>query len=180
MANLGYTLGAIANIQDVLVGLNPGNAQVQTENMTNPTDGKDKIGHFQILSENGDSLIDYGPFDAGTGRYFGFSAGRNNWIDYASNGNLKQTVDLPGNLHTNPIAIKGLNISRLMTISNKLNSNPGSYNFLLNSCSSVASRALAASGYFAIGGIHPYLLRASIYLREIGFRPSIFSHFLNN
>lgn len=59
----------------------------------------------------------------------------------------------------------------------KLNTNPGSYNFLVRSCSSVASRSLLASGYFAIGGVHPYLLRASIWLREIaGIRPSILSH----
>lgn len=69
-------------------------------------------------------------------------------------------------------------MTRLTKISSSLTTSPGSYNFLLNSCSSVASRALAASGYFTIGGIHPYLLRASIFLRESGFRPSLFSYHL--
>lgn len=177
MENLGYGLGALANIQDGLAGMHPGNAQVQSEN-TSTAQGKDNIGHFQVLDANGNSLVDYGPFDAGTGSYSGFSPGRNNWVEYASNGKITQSVNISGNTHINPITIRGLNMTRLTSISNSLKNNPGSYNFLLNSCSSVASRALTASGYFAIGGIHPYLLRASIFLREAGLRPSLFSYHL--
>lgn len=89
-----------------------------------------------------------------------------------------ETKNIPGNLHPSSITIKGLNITRLKSISSNLNSNAGSYNFLLRSCSSVASRALMASGYFTLGGIHPYLLRASIFLREFGVRPSLSGYLL--
>ncbi|MBB5440874.1 RHS repeat-associated protein [Pedobacter sp. AK017] len=188
MENIGYGLGAIANAQDILAGLKPGSAQVQTENATTEATAelpgqKDKIGHFQVLDEKGTSLIDFGPANASEGRYFGFSEARNNWTEYATAAlpnPTKQTINIPGNLHNKAINIKGVNMDRLTKISNNLKSNPGSYNFLLNSCSSVGSRALAASGYFAIGGIHPYFIRASIQLRQLGLRPSLYSHFLNN
>ncbi len=52
--NLGYGLGALANIQDILIGFKPGSAQIQTENR--PAQGKelDLIGHFQVLDERVD------------------------------------------------------------------------------------------------------------------------------
>lgn len=178
LENIGYGLGTFANMQDVLAGLNPEGAQVQAENKPETAGAKDKIGHFQVLKSDGTSLIDFGPHDAATGRYFGFTAGRNNWIDYATDGLEKQTKNLSGNLFNQEIKIKGVNLARLSRISNRLNNNPGSYNFLLRSCSSVASRGLAASGYFAFGGIHPYLLRLSILLREAGVRPSLLSYYL--
>jgi len=177
LENLGYGMGALAHVQDILVGLSPGNAQVQTENVST-AESKDKIGHFQVLDDQGQSLIDYGPHQRGTAEYFGFVRGRNNWIEYATEGRTTQTIDLAGNLHNKAIPIKGVNMSRLVRISNNLKADPGSYNFLLRSCSSVGSRALAASGYFALGGIHPYFIRTSIMLREFGLRPSLYSHFL--
>ncbi len=177
LENLGYGLGALANIQDILIGLKPGSAQIQTESV--PSEGKpDLIGHFQVLDENGASLIDFGPKLEATGRFIGFSPGRNNWIEYAYGGQVADTKSIADNLHTGSIKISGLNIGRLKEISGNLKQNAGNYNFLLRSCSSVASRALAASGYFTLGGIHPYLLRASIFLREFGIRPSLSGYFL--
>ena len=49
---------------------------------------------------------------------------------------------------------------------------------LTRSCSSVASRALTMSGVPAIG-LHPYLLHGQMYLRNIGMRPSLYSHYFN-
>jgi len=182
LENIGFGLGALANIQDALAGFNPGKAQIQTENTSSAQNGKDNIGHFQVLDAQGNSLIDYGPGKFGDGTYVGFNPGRNNWVEYATKETLtptKQSINIPGNLHNKPIDIKGVNLQRLTAISNKLNNNPGSYNFLLRSCSSVGSRALISSGYFVIGGIHPYFIRTAIILREAGLRPSIFGHFLN-
>jgi hypothetical protein len=53
------------------------------------------------------------------------------------------------------------------------------WDLLLNSCVSMTSRALNMSGVFNIG-IHPYLLHAQMYLRSIGIRPMLHSHFLLN
>ena len=86
-----------------------------------------------------------------------------------------QTKDIDGNLLSTSIRIDGVNMERLTAISNNLNANPGAYNFLFRSCSSVAARALTLSGIPAIG-IHPYLLHAQMYLRSLGIRPGIILH----
>lgn len=67
---------------------------------------------------------------------------------------------------------------RMMRISDYLNKG-GKYNLLYNSCVSMASRALNLSGVFNVG-IHPYLLHTQMYLRSIGIRPMLYSHFLTN
>lgn len=63
-----------------------------------------------------------------------------------------------------------VNLNTLRGISDKLNANPGFYNFALRSCSSVAARSLTISGAPMIG-MHPYLLQAQAYLWSIGIRP---------
>jgi hypothetical protein len=53
------------------------------------------------------------------------------------------------------------------------------YSVELSSCVTCTSRALNMSGIFNTG-IHPYLLNAQMYLRSIGVRPMLYSHFLLN
>lgn len=173
--NIGYGLGAVANLQDALAGFNPGEVQLQTENDPSSSDkGKDLISHTQIVDKNGNILIDYGPKDAGTGRFFGFSPGQNSWEHGV------QLVNKQDNLYNKAITIKGVNVERLIRISDRLNANPGSYNFILRSCSSVASRSLLLSGKYLFGGIHPYIFRLSAILNNAGFKPSLFSYYLND
>ncbi len=173
--DLSYGLGALANVSDILAGFKPGEIQIQTEN-TSTAEAIDKIGHTQVLDMDGNSLIDFGPGKAG--EFYQFKQGRNNWISYASNGAISQTKNIPGNLYTQGISIKGVNASRIASISNNLNTNPGFYNFALRSCSSVAARALTASGV-PVFGIHPYLLQLQATLWNGGIRPWTFSYFFN-
>lgn len=173
--NIGYGLGALANVSDILAGLHPDEVQLQTENMSGNGD-IDKIGHSQILDTNGNSLIDFGP--GRSGEFYQFNQGRNDWTSYATNGAITQTKDIPGNLFTEGVFIKGVNVSRLSSISTRLNNNPGFYNFLLRSCSSVAARSLTLSGV-PMFGIHPYLLQAQTSLWNAGIRPWTFNYFLN-
>ncbi len=170
LENIGYGLGGLANISDVLTGFNPGEVELQTENLSN-ANGKDLVGHSQ-LNDGGNVLIDYGP----TGDWAKFEPGRNDWINYASGGRHKLVNDIPGTKF-DPVTIKGVNVNRLNRISSRLNSNPGNYQVLTKSCSSVASRALTLSGAPAMG-LHPYLLHAQMYMRGLGVRPSIYSYFL--
>ena len=86
--------------------------------------------------------------------------------------------NLKGNTFWNPINIKGVNVDRIIKFSNYLNKG-GKYNLLYNNCLSMTSRALNMSGVFNIG-IHPYLLHAQMYLRAIGVRPMLYSHYLLN
>jgi len=170
MERIGYGLGALGNISDILAGLNPGTVQLQTNSYGKESN---KIGHSQVLDVDGNSLIDFGP----TSSFYGFKQGTNRWVESASGGRITQTIDIPGNVLTEGININGVNLNRLNSISNRLNNNPGFYNFLLRSCSSVASRALSLSGAPMIG-IHPYLLHAQAHLWNLGVRPWTFSPFL--
>jgi hypothetical protein len=72
----------------------------------------------------------------------------------------------------NPVTIDGVNTNRISGW------NPsGNYNLAVNSCVSQTSRALNASGAYNIG-IHPYMLNAQMYLRSVGVRPLLYSHYL--
>lgn len=169
LEDIGYGLGALANVSDILAGFNPGEVELQTENLSNGN-GKDIVGHSQ-LNDGGDVLIDYGP----TGDWAKFEPGRNDWVEYASRGRHKLVNDIPGTKF-DPVTIRGVNINRLNRISNRLNSNPGNYQVLTRSCSSVCSRALTLSGV-PVAGLHPYLLNAQMYLRSLGVRPSMYSYY---
>ncbi len=172
MENIGYSLGALANVGDILAGFNPGNAELRTENDPNyykmvdadgnPVYQKDLIGHSQITDGKGSPLIDWGPTEG-----VGFS----DWV--TGTNSYERGMAIPtSKMKWDPIPIKGVNLRRIS------NWNPsGKYNLALNSCVTQTSRALNSSGAFNIG-IHPYLLHGQMYLRSIGVRPMIFSHYL--
>ncbi len=171
--DLGYGLGAIANISDILKGFHTDEVQLQTENLTNAT-GKDNIGHSQLVDTKGNSLVDFGPGKGGD--FYKFNTGRNNWTEYASGGRITQTKDIPGNIFNTPQTIKGVNINLLRKYSSWLNKKPGFYNFALRSCSTQAARGLTLSGV-PVFGIHPYLLRFQI---ANGLRPYMFNYTYTN
>ncbi|MDD2476300.1 MAG: RHS repeat-associated core domain-containing protein [Dysgonamonadaceae bacterium] len=179
LENIGYGLGALANVADILAGLKPGDVTLRTEN--DPSydfkgSGKDPIGHTQvtktILNEHGQlievPIIDWGP-NVGVGLY--------DWVP-GNNAYSKGLIpNLKGGGFWDPVSIRGVNVSRLESFSVGK-----SYNLLFNSCASKASRALNLSGVYNISvlpGIqHPYWLHAQMYLRDIGVRPLLFSHYL--
>jgi hypothetical protein len=176
--NVGYGLGALANVADILAGFRPGDATLRTENNPNyktTTRGKgyDPIGHSQ-LDIDGNIIIDWGPNPQVDG-LLGWANGRNDW---------ERGVLLPnykGTKYWDPINIKGANLSTLEAYGRMLD-NGGSFNLAINSCVSQTSRALNLSGIFNVGilpGInHPYWLHFQMYMRSIGIRPSIYSYWL--
>ena len=170
--NVGYALGALANVSDVMAGLHPGEVELQTENTSGDVEGKDLIGHSQLVDMEGKSLVDFGPGKSGD--FYKFNQGRNDWTEYATNGRVTQVKNLNGNIYSKGITIKGVNLDRIIKISNKLSKDPGMYNFMLRSCSSVAARTLTASGA-PMFGLHPYLLRVQANLWNVGIRPWSFN-----
>lgn len=78
LENIGYGLGALANLSDILAGFTPGDVELRTENDPNYTKAqavydqngrvigyqdapyKDLIGHSQLSDGNGNVLIDWG------------------------------------------------------------------------------------------------------------------------
>ncbi|MGJ7030924.1 FG-GAP-like repeat-containing protein [Niabella hirudinis] len=174
LENIGFALGALANIQDVLAGFRPGEVNLETEKLTNEANGgsKDLIGHSQVTDKNGNLLIDFGPGKPGDASYTKIRPGTNSW-EVVSGQGAHAVSTKPDNIFKTPITLKGVNLKRITAISQKLNNNPGGYNFLLRSCSSVASRSLLFSGRYLFGGIHPYLLRISALLSNAGLRPAM-------
>jgi hypothetical protein len=157
-------------LSDILAGFKPGEVQLRTENDPNYTSKGDPIGHSQITKDE-QILVDWGP-NANKESWFGLVEGTNSYEQGKLIPNLK------GGSFWDPIDVKGVNVNRILRFSNYLNKG-GKYNLLYNNCVSMTSRALNMSGIFNIG-IHPYLLHFQMYLRSIGIRPILYSHFLIN
>lgn len=160
--NLGYTFGAIANIGDILAGFHPGEIQLVTEH-------SDAIGHA-ALTQVGEkskyrSLVSFGPANSINGKGFlnPFSLydGESNWSNHV--GELTWTNK-----------ISGVNVNRVAQFG-KWTQN-FKYNVYFSSCVNNTARALTLSGVPAIG-IHPFILNFQMYLRAMGARPAMFTHF---
>ena len=163
LENCLYGLGALANVSDVLAGVNPGEVELRTENNPIPPLKKDIIGHSQLVDANGNAIIDWGPAE-------GYSVNKINQIVPGTNSFEDGAISF-SKMKWNPVAIKCVNTQRINWFSSVLDKG-GKYNFAFNSCVSQTSRALNMSGVFNVG-IHPYLLHAQMYLRSIGIRPCL-------
>ncbi|MDR2652593.1 MAG: hypothetical protein LBC68_09835 [Prevotellaceae bacterium] len=180
LENLGYFLGAMANVSDILTGLNPQKVDLVTEH-------SDATGHSAIVEEgsatatgygNGNpayadpnSIVSVGPnrYTDGTGSWH-WMKGTNNWDTHTSQGEIfwRQT------LYVN----KGTIVKYGQWLNRLENAGKLVYSVELSSCVTHTSVALNLSGLFNIG-IHPYLLNAQMYLWSNGIRPWTFSYFLN-
>lgn len=171
--NIGYGLGALANVADKLAGSKPGSVVLRTENAPNyskytdadgtPIPIKDLIGHSQIIDMKGTPLIDWGP----TRTVNGFG----DWV--VGTNSYENGLAVPvSKMKWSTLTIDGVNATRI----SEWNSS-GNYNLIFNSCVSQTSRALNASGVFNFR-IHAYLLHAQISLHSTGVRPMLHSHFL--
>lgn len=165
--NIGYGLGTLANLEDILVGMRPSSVKLRTEDYPQGN-SKDLIGHSQITDMADNSLIDWGPDGA---KYSKTIPGTNSF----EGGGIIPDFKLKGG---KPITIKNVNLNRILNYSNRLN-NGGKYNLLYSSCVTKASIALNMSGVFNIG-IHPYILYSQMYLRSLGLTPTFYSSLLYN
>jgi len=164
LENLGYGLGGLANVSDVLAGFKPGNVQLNTEK-------SDAIGHSAITSvgetDPKNSIVSVGPDPGGKWIFnpFKFKQGTNEWSNYVNAGDDVWKVP-----------VKGVNVNRINNYGAYLNKGV-KYNLYCSSCVNHTARALTIAGAPAIG-IHPFILHAQMYLRSIGARPALFSHYL--
>ena len=175
LENIGYGLGAVANMQDIITGLYSSSITLRTANSSTNSTSKDIIGHSQ-LEQNGNILIDWGPENVADP--FGIYDATNSF----ERGNL--VTDFPDSKFWQPIKINGVNSKVIANYSRFISNYGGKYQMFFNSCVSKASRALNLGGVFNIGvlpGInHPYWLHAQMYLYTKGFRPLTYSHYLQN
>ncbi len=162
--NVGYGLGAIANVGDILAGFNPGEVQLNTEN-------SDAIGH-SALTKVGEtnphnSLVSVGPDPGGKWIFnpFKFKNGTNDWENYVNAGS-----------DVSKVTVKGINLKRITSYGARLDKGVN-YNLYASSCVNHTARALTLAGAPAIG-LHPFILHSQMYMRSIGARPSMFSYYI--
>ncbi|MCK9562616.1 MAG: hypothetical protein M0R02_07840 [Bacteroidales bacterium] len=165
LENIGYGLGLLANVSDVLAGFNPGEVQLNTEN-------SDAVGH-SALTKVGEtnphnSLVSVGPDPGGKWIFnpFKFKNGTNDWNNYV---NASKDVWKVG--------VEGVNLERIANYGANLNKGVN-YNLYFSSCVNHTARALTLAGAPAIG-IHPFILHSQMVLRSVGFRPMLYSYYLN-
>ena len=160
--NLGYGLGALANVSDVLAGFSTkGSADLVTEH-------SDHIGHSALVNQGksspyADNIVSFGPTDG----ISLFKANGGLGIDWTSH-----TTDGQPLWRT---TIENVNLQKLRNYGTKLFANKTNYNLYTSSCVTHTSRALNSVGVFNIG-IHPYILAGQMALREAGFRPFLLSY----
>jgi hypothetical protein len=172
---LGYGLGALANVSDILTGLQPKGVDLVTEH-------SDGVGHSALVKEgtatgvagspDPKALVSVGPDRINNpGGSWHWMKGTNGWDSHSRSGEIIWRQNLK------------VNMSTIEKYSNWLNAREAAgklvYSVELSSCVTHTSTALNLSGIFNIG-IHPYLLNAQMALWANGIRPWTFSYFLNH
>ena len=157
LENIGYGLGALANIKDINLAINSTQATLNTDN-------SDFISHSSIKDNNtGEALMSYGPNDnnvPSTKLGFAFNL-RASTSDY----HLAET--LPVDLTVDKYAI---NLVRAL-------GGVLPYQGATVNCVNMASLSLWLNGIPNIG-LQPYLLYATTWAYSQGFRPDLFSYYL--
>lgn len=156
--NLGYGLGALANLADINQLMNSTKAILYT-------DDSDFISHSAIVDDGGNVLMSYGPNDAkvpdkiiGYASYF-----RRSTSDYTVYPTLPVDITVNKNIFT---LTRGL--GKILP-----------FQGLTINCVNMASLSLWLNGIPNIG-LHPYLLYATTWAYSTGIRPDLFSYYLIN
>lgn len=178
LEDIGYALGAMGNLGDVLMlGRNIGDVDVITDPHGEGHSSivrKNSIGRkiYQTDENKGivfdnDKIISVGP-DNSDVRSWLWKRGHNKWYTHAADNYIwRETIKLNKN-HLYKYASFLDELER----SGKL-----IYSAPLSSCVTHASIALNLSGILNIG-IHPVVLHTQLYLRNMGIRPSLYSYYL--
>ena len=168
--NVGYGLGAMANLADLGT----------TGNLFLNTERKDIINHSAILDENNNSIISIGPgkewiepkgfIDHYLNRFLGGSGATNKYEIAGINMTIK-------NVNTTAVKTYG----RILDFLTREGNGILPYSFLYSSCSTHTGLALNLAGIPTLF-IHPYTVQASVWLWNNGITPALIhnSFFLQN
>ena len=188
LENIGYGLGALANLNDFNNLINQTTSTLYTQKSYQ--DGsKDYVSHSGIVEDaTGDKLMSFGPIgnNSGVGRVY------DNMVDQI--GDIKSIKPL-GNYKKFGVSIRNsttgydvpmsLSKSQSVVVNKHLFSGLRGvskiipYQGITTNCVNMSSIGLWLNGIPNIG-IHPYLLHYSTAAFYGGFRPAIFSYHLNN
>lgn len=178
MQNLGYGLGAFANISDVY-----GFAKGAYANSSKPTGDvslttkNDPIGHNALIDENGNTLVSVGP-DKGnlppSNKDLLLKSqpnGTNRWDNYS--------VDVD-KFSVTKIDIKNVRVDKINNFANSelQNFNYGIFKWNGYSCVSACSKALLQGGVFNIPFLgHPSILQLQMVARQNAYLSYQFQNF---
>jgi len=156
--NLGYGLGALANLRDInnLFDQTTANLFTQNRNSIEDGGGKDFISHTGIKSASGETLMSFGPdSDAKLPGKLGFAI-----EPKLSTPNYPIYPDL--SLKSEPFVVNKYLFRGLKTVSKII-----PFQGLTTNCVNISSLGLWLNGIPNIG-IHPYLLHGSMHLYNSG------------
>ncbi len=165
LENIGYGIGAFANLSDVYgfvkgaYGSNAGEIDLATKN--------DPIGHSALVDNNGNNIVSVGPdwSTAQAGDSFWDVPGTNDWYNHLNDQGLdKLTVT----------RIKITNV-RLDKINDYVQNNLQNFRYraLHTSCVTEASRALLKAGVLNLPVLrHPTLLQLQMFARQNAYYTS--------
>ncbi|MBT3209777.1 MAG: hypothetical protein HN704_16085 [Bacteroidetes bacterium] len=157
LENIGYGLGALANLADV-------NQLINSTQATLYTDDSDFISHSAIADKNsGDPLMSFGPNDNKT---------PNSKLGYAtyfrkSTSDFHYNSTLPVDITVNKYAIDAVRgLGKVLP-----------FQGITTNCVNMSSLSLWLNGIPNIG-IHPYLLYGTTWAYSSGIRADLFSYYL--
>lgn len=170
MENIGYSLGALANLADINLAINSTKATLYTQERYPASEGggKDIISHSGIVSDEiGETLMSFGPASSPHIKgYAGFALEpKLSTTDYPVPISLSKSVSLTVNKYSFAVT---RSLGKILP-----------YQGATINCVNMSSLSLWLNGIPNIG-IHPYLLHYSVLAYNSGFRPDLFSHYLYN
>ena len=164
LENVGYGLGAMANLADL----------GETGKLLLNTEKKDIINHSAILDENGNVIISEGP--------------GKNWIEPKGSVDHYLNRTLGGSGATNRYPVLGENVTinkvnltaiktygKVLDFLTKNGDGILPYSFVYSSCSTHTGLALNLAGIPTLF-IHPYTVQGSVWLWNKGITPSIINN----
>ncbi|MCK4679304.1 MAG: hypothetical protein KAT48_14315 [Bacteroidales bacterium] len=159
MENIGYTFGALANLQDV-------NQLINSTQATLYTQKKDILSHSAVTKRNNpnDVLMSFGPNDNKGGNLLKYSIGFRKSQSY-----YHVYDDLPVDIIVNKYTLSAMRgLGKVLP-----------FQGITTNCVNMSSLSLWLNGIPNIG-IHPYLLYATTWAYSSGIRADLFSYYLLN
>jgi hypothetical protein len=155
--NLGYGLGALANLTDAVSLFRGGGQNVKVNSATTKGE-QDWWGHSAITDEKGNRLVSFGP-DSPVGKLPSISE---TWKNSIKGAKLWDTY----------LGDKGTWTVELNNVSTKSLSQYASgvtrWDLLLNNCVGHTTRALWSAGVPAIYALHPHFLNFQLLIWQLG------------
>ena len=168
LENVGYTLGTLANVRDVNGLFDKTKVRLYTQ--TEEDRHFDKISHSAVVSEEGETMMSYGPAEDPTkAGYKGFAFGKR-----SSTSNYNTHINTPGDktISSDMFIVNKHLFSAMRNFSEHF-----PYRGITSNCVNWASISLWLNGIPNVG-VHPFLLHGSMFVYNTGIYNILGSQFI--